>query len=548
MAKSEKLAQSLEHLRDLQKKGVMAIRSRDLTRTHLNRLKKNGFLKEVIKGWYIPSRPDEVQGDSTSWYISFWHFCASYLNKRFGNAWCLSPEQSLLLHAENWTVPKQLLVRSSKGNNKITPLPFHTSLLDVRYTMPEKTEVEEKNDLKIFVKVSALITCSPSFFIQHPTDARAILATIQDASEILPVLLEGGHSTIAGRLIGAFRNIGQDRIAEDIKKTMSSAGYDIREQDPFESPIKLQFSNRIIPPYVNRIRILWHEMRETIIDRFPSPSNAKIDVKKYLKNVEGKYATDAYHSLSIEGYQVTIELIEKVRSGKWNPDNDPNDQNHKNALAARGYWQAFQSVQKSIQKVLSGENPGKVVWNDHKDWFRELFGPSVVAGILEPIHLAGYRRNAVYIRRSMHVPPNFSVVPELMHEFFNLLENETEASVRIVLGHFFFVFIHPYMDGNGRIGRFLMNVMFASGKYPWTIIPVERRQQYMEALEEASVKQNIIPFCDFLAYSMSEDKNHRLSMSEEKDPRLRKTREEEAKEERTLNSREGSSKKHQRRK
>jgi len=495
---SEKLAQSLEQLRDLQKNGAVAIRSRDLTRTHLNRLTKNGFLKEVIKGWYIPCRPDETQGDSTSWYISFWHFCASYLNKRFGKEWCLSPEQSLLLHAENWTVPQQLLVRSKKGNNKITQLPFHTSLLDVRYTMPQKTEIVEKKGLKIFDKVPALIACSPSFFTQHPIDARTVLATVQDASMILPILLEGGHSTIAGRLVGAFRNIGQDRVAEDIKKTMLAAGYDIRVQDPFDSEIELLFSNRMVSPYVNRIYILWHEMRKLIIDRFPKPPDIPFDVKKYLKNVEEIYVTDAYHSLSIEGYQVSIELIEKVREGKWNPDNDKSDQEHRNALAARGYWQAFQSVKQSIQKVLMGENPGKIAWNDHGDWFRELFGPSVVAGILKPADLAGYRRHLVFIRRSKHVPPNFEAVPDLMHAFFNLLENETEASVRIVLGHFFFVFIHPYMDGNGRMGRFLMNVMLASGKYPWTIIPVERRQQYMNALEEASVKQNIIPFCDFL--------------------------------------------------
>lgn len=499
MTQSERLAHSLEQLRNLQKKGVIAIRSRDLTRTHLNRLTKSGFLKEVIKGWYIPCRPDEMQGDSTSWYISFWDFCASYLNKRFGNAWCLSPEQSLLLHAENWTVPRQLLVRSKKANNTITQLPFETTLLDVRYTMPPKTAVEEKNDLRIFSKASALIACSSSFFTQYPTDARTVLATIQDASEILSILLEGGHSTIAGRLVGAFRNIKQESIAEDIKKTMLSAGYNIREQDPFESEIQLLFSTKMVSPYVNRMRILWHEMRKPIIERFPQPPALPIDTEQYLKNVEEKYVTDAYHSLSIEGYQVSVELIEKVRSGKWNPDKDDTDQNHKNALAARGYWQAFQAVKHSIQKVLTGENPGKVAWNDHRDWFRELFGPSVVAGILKPIELAGYRRHLVYIRRSMHVPPNFTAVPELMDEFFHLLENEMEASVRIVLGHFFFVYIHPYMDGNGRIGRFLMNVMFASGKYPWTIIPVESRQQYMHSLEEASVKQNIIPFCDFLA-------------------------------------------------
>ncbi|WP_260833982.1 Fic family protein [Sphingopyxis sp. P1IMeth2] len=79
------------------------------------------------------------------------------------------------------------------------------------------------------------------------------------------------------------------------------------------------------------------------------------------------------------------------------------------------------------------------------------------------------------------------------------LSEEKEPSVRVVLGHFIFVYIHPYMDGNGRTGRFLMNLMVAAGGYPWTVIPVERRQEYMVSLEEASSKQNIAPFAEFLA-------------------------------------------------
>src|SRR5258708_1319840 len=94
----EKLAQSLEAYQALQRQGVMAIRSRDLSRLHRERLVKNGFLQEVIKGWYIPSRPDAGNGESTAWYTSFWDFCGTYLSKRFGENWCLSPEQSLLLH------------------------------------------------------------------------------------------------------------------------------------------------------------------------------------------------------------------------------------------------------------------------------------------------------------------------------------------------------------------------------------------------------------------------------------------------------------------
>jgi Fic family protein len=105
----------------------------------------------------------------------------------------------------------------------------------------------------------------------------------------------------------------------------------------------------------------------------------------------------------------------------------------------------------------------------------------------------------VYIRRSMHTPPNEEAVRDLMPTFFELLQQEDEPAARVVLGHFFFVYIHPYMDGNGRMGRFLMNLMLASGGYPWTIVPLERRKDYMSALESASVAGDIKPFARFLA-------------------------------------------------
>jgi hypothetical protein len=211
------------------------------------------------------------------------------------------------------------------------------------------------------------------------------------------------------------------------------------------------------------------------------------------------YAADAYNSLSIEGYRVSESLIERVRSGNWNPDNDENDRQNRNALAARSYWQAFQRVKTSLKPILAGENPGVVVRRDYDAWYAELFGPSVTAGILKAADLAGFRNGPVYIRRSMHVPANHEAVRELIPEFFELLQAETEAAVRAVLGHFVFVYIHPYMDGNGRMGRFLMNAMMAAGGYPWTIIPLERRATYMSALESASVNHDIKPFAEFLA-------------------------------------------------
>ena len=68
-----------------------------------------------------------------------------------------------------------------------------------------------------------------------------------------------------------------------------------------------------------------------------------------------------------------------------------------------------------------------------------------------------------------------------------------------------FVYIHTYMDGNGRMGRFLMNVMLAAGGYPWTIVPLEKRDTYMAAQESASVEQDITPFASFLGRLVSDN-------------------------------------------
>ena len=500
----EKIAESLEALRALQKRGIVAVRSADLTRTHRERLVKNGFLQEVMKGWYIPARPDEAAGESTAWYASFWGFCAGYLQERFGTNWSLSPEQSLLLHAGNMTIPRQLLVRSPKARNRITTMPHDTSLLDTRAALPGTGNIVEIDGLRLFSIPAGLARCGSGFFGQNATDARAVLSMVRDASDVLALLLEGGRTTIAGRLAGAFRNIGRDRIADDILKTMQTADYNIRERDPFEDSINLVLPKHEQSPYVNRIHLMWQQMRETILKHFPVAPGRPSDIAAYLKSADDIYVTDAYHSLSLEGYRVSPELIERVRSGEWDPDENEDDREHRNALAARGYWQVYQAVRQSVRKVLKGDNPGAVGDDDHRDWYREMFGPSVTAGLLRPADLAGYRNGPVYIRRSMHVPPRYEAVRDCMPAFFDLLREESEPAVRVVLGHFVFVYIHPYMDGNGRMGRFLMNVMLAAGGYPWTVVPLEKRDDYMAALESASVEQNIAPFASFLGSLVSD--------------------------------------------
>ncbi|MGX7666069.1 Fic family protein [Flavobacterium pedocola] len=501
----EKLATSLQVLQKLQQKdNIVAIKSAEINRTHRERLVKNGFLKEVSKGWYIVANPNETPGDSTSWYTSYWQFCSRYLEDKYGNDYCLSADQSLLIHSGNNTVPLQLIIRAPTAANKSIKLLHNTTLLEIKTQLPPNTDIIETNGVRMLALHSALIGCSPVMFEKNPVDIRTALAILPDASDILSVLLAGSHSVIAGRLAGAFRNIGRDRIADEIIKTMKAADYDVREVDPFQNKPTVSLSFRERSPYANRIKLMWEQYRPIILKHFPKEPGIPKNKEKYLEAVEQIYATDAYHSLSIERYKVSLELIEKVRSGNWDINQNIEDKEHRNAMAARGYWQATQVVKESIKQILEGSNAGKTADREHSDWYRELFAPSVTAGILKTSDLAGYRTNQVYISNSLHTPLNREAVRDAMPTLFELLENEPSAGVRTVLGHFIFVYIHPYMDGNGRMARFLMNVMLASGGYPWTVIPVEERARYMYSLEKASVEGDIEPFALFIATLVQE--------------------------------------------
>ena len=224
-----------------------------------------------------------------------------------------------------------------------------------------------------------------------------------------------------------------------------------------------------------------------------------------MKEIEELYQHDAYHSLSIEGYEVTPELIERVRTGGWNPDAVQSDAEQRTAMAAKGYFDAFRVVCESVQKVFDGGHAGETVKRDLPDWYQALFSPGVQAGIIRPAELAGHRNAQVYIRDSAHVPLPEEALLDALDAYFECLINEPASIVSAILGHFFFVFIHPYMDGNGRIARFLMNVMLVSGGYRWTIIRSDkpRRNEYMQALEQASVHDNIIPFTEFIGEEMA---------------------------------------------
>jgi hypothetical protein len=508
---NEKLASSLAALHSAQSRGMVhAIRSKALTRTHRERLLKSGFLEDVVKGWYIPARPGAAKGDSTAWYTSMLEFVAGYGNERFGSDWHVSPEQSLILRSGERTIPKQIQIWSRKGSNQPLPLPHGCSLLVYR---PPKlfpaAVVADAGGMRLVELAEALVAVGPSFFAQRPLEGQIALQMLPDASDITRVLLGGEHSVIAGRLAGALRAIGRGALAGDVLNAMRSAGYTVYESNPFvRVPLQLP-GGRPESPYAQRLRLMWAQMRDGVALVFPPPRRITTDGERLRKDIEARYVADAYHSLSIEGYTVTPELIEQIRNGTWDPEGA--DRDTKDAMAAKGYFEAHNLVKNDAVKVVRGENPGTVFKMRLGEWYRALFSPSVQAGILRPTDLAGYRNAQVFIRGARHVPVSREAVRECMPVLFELLEKEERAAVRAVLGHFAFAYVHPYMDGNGRLARFLMNLMLSSGGYAWTVIPVAQRPDYMAALEQASSFSNIEPFARLISRLVAEQTDQPLA-------------------------------------
>jgi hypothetical protein len=494
------LAATLKRVRE--RAAGEVVRGAEITSKDRLILIKRGFLVPIIKGWYALTTPHAQVGETAFWHTHLWGFASAYLQHNFGSSYSLSAENSLDLLTGSTQTPSQLIVITGKGGSYKLDLPNRTSLLlypDAK-NLPSETELH--HGVQIMPVALGLARATPSFFRHSPTSAEIALRLVRPDDLSRTLLSDVGFRAPAARLIGAFRHCGLEEIAERLAADLRGAGFDFEENNPFEAPPRLPVGLLFSSPYVGRLKALWLNLRRTVAANFP-PAPGRTDPTVYLSRMEEIYAHDAYNSLSIEGYQVTPELIERIELGDWNPEANPADQQERNAMAAKGYRDAFKLVKKSLAEILNGGSASEIVNRDLPGWYRALFSPSVQSGLLPAHALAGLRNRAVFIRGSEHVPPPNEAVTELLETLFSLLADEPHPGVRAVLGHFLFEYIHPYPDGNGRIGRFLMNAMLAAGGYPWTVIRVENRIGYLAALEDASVRHDIAPFTEFAAAEMA---------------------------------------------
>ena len=112
-----------------------------------------------------------------------------------------------------------------------------------------------------------------------------------------------------------------------------------------------------------------------------------------------------------------------------------------------------------------------------------------------------YRTLQVYIRGVDWVPaPPENVASDMktLLTWYSKNKNKLHPLVTAIYFHVGFEIIHPFVDGNGRIGRLLMNFILHKNSYPMVNIPNERRNTYYFVLREAQIKGNLRPFIEFV--------------------------------------------------
>lgn len=250
------------------------------------------------------------------------------------------------------------------------------------------------------------------------------------------------------------------------------------------------------PPWITRFEQEINSFNKSISRDLKSQLLAieKFPLREILKRAIFQKKYDIYHSTTIEGYSITPQEVEAALLGAELGDKQSFEK-LKNKMAIIGHSHAFEYIISRLKKDFGKPTVCKELISET---YFQLFKPSVDANIIDRYDLIGFRRVKVYIRNSRYVPPSYEKVPDLMESFITLINNIENPVIKSILAHYAFVTIHPYIDGNGRCGRLIMNYILGAGGCHWITITRDKRDEYFQSLQKGQIDSNIMPFAKFI--------------------------------------------------
>jgi Fic family protein len=298
--------------------------------------------------------------------------------------------------------------------------------------------------------------------------------------------LDAGNVGLADRIATTLHDLGATRPSP------SKTG-----RGTLRLPVSVTTAPRTSAPWLDRFAELFGRAAEQLrLAKVGMPVPAALPRGKVLAVARAAKREDTYHSTTIEGYRVSREEVDRVLGGTAAGAGRTAEEVER-LMALKGYTVAFD---KTLD--LLPQRTGRVELSEEliHDLSAALWWPSIDAGIVPAADLRAWRTRPAFIRGSPHVPPGDAKVPGLMTLSCRLV-NDLDATpvLRAAMAHWAFETIHPYADGNGRIGRLLMNLVLGAEGQPWVTIKAEGRMRYFAALQRAQVNEDFLPWGRLLA-------------------------------------------------
>ncbi|XP_076006888.1 protein adenylyltransferase FICD [Genypterus blacodes] len=201
--------------------------------------------------------------------------------------------------------------------------------------------------------------------------------------------------------------------------------------------------------------------------------------------MEETYYHHIYHTVAIEGSTLTLSEIRHIIETRYAvPGKSLQEQNEAIGVDA---------AMKYINTTLLSRT-GTMTVSDILEIHRR------VLGYVDPVEGGRLRTSQVFVGH--HIPPHPQDLERHMQELTQWLNSEDALQLHPVeyaaLAHYKLVYVHPFVDGNGRTSRLLMNLVLMQARYPPITIRKEQRAEYYAALDTAN-EGDVRPFIRFIA-------------------------------------------------
>ncbi len=243
--------------------------------------------------------------------------------------------------------------------------------------------------------------------------------------------------------------------------------------------------------YENKIHAIQKIKQE--LDTYKPLSKKVLNELKEYYRIGLTYTSNALEGNSLTETETKIVLEEGITiGGKLIKDH----------LEALGHSDAYTLLYKIATHDLIRE---KDIRDLHKFFYFRI----------DPKRAGKYRTQQIFITGTESIPTAPRLIKQQMRLFANNIQTLKQLHDPIAyaaLLHFELVSIHPFIDGNGRCARLLMNLALVNTGYPITIIPPIVRSDYINTLKVAQTTKNIVPFINFISTMVFEAQQDQLRL------------------------------------